>query len=376
MKKFIQIFGLFAATCLLITSSIFSGCSKSDDDEKESDKKTVIDTTGTKISYYVALTYKDALTGVTHAAYYHDSLVTLEVQSDGNAYANALFVDNGDVYVAGSDNNNAVYWKNGAIHYLPEGTSASGIYVANGNVYVCGFENATTGQQARYWVNDTPAYSLTNGSRAEGIVVDNTGHIYIVGYCSESSGIETLYYWVGTEGSMPSWKLAADATENACEGRAITLDYTHYDSNGLPFVCIASLEYARTGYMCKQWVNRRCTKLDQTSGNDLNDIVAVDGKLYSCGKIAKQAYYWVSTIASTGACKDVQAISLTDGSELTYATAISVLEDHVYVCGYRYTDRLPYIWKDGKQFNLLPNSVTSLSIDEVADISVIREKIQ
>src|ERR1700754_4448529 len=44
-----------------------------------------------------------------------------------------------DVYVAGSDNGQAVYWKNGTKVDLSGGTQATGIVVAGSNVYVCGY---------------------------------------------------------------------------------------------------------------------------------------------------------------------------------------------------------------------------------------------
>ena len=374
MKKsrlytFLMLLASFAT--LSVSSVSCTDDEKDDNGGNNNNNNDTVDTIGTRVFRYFCFSYTPNDSSKSCAAYYCDSLVVLQAQSNNGAvYANAIYVDSTDVYVAGSDNSSAVYWRNGAIHYLPEGAYASDIVVKNGHVYVCG----TGGGQARYWVDDTPAYSLADGYSAEGIDVDNDGNIYIVGY-NTSGDVETLRYWTGTAGQMSGFNLSAESSENACEGRAIALDYTHYDDNGHPYICIASLEYSRAGIMAKQWVNRRYTTVNTSSGNDMTDVMAVGGKLYTCGKYGKMAYYWVSDIANSGACNNLVATKLSDGSDEVLANALYVFEGKVYVVGTRTKDFTPYYWINGTE-TALPISVTSLGKIEMADICVVRCKVQ
>src|SRR5688572_16999533 len=69
-----------------------------------------------------------------------------------------------DVYVTGSLNGQAVYWKNGAAVTLTGGEIATGIVVVGTDVHVCGYGvSPTTGELvAKYWLNGV-ATDLTNG---------------------------------------------------------------------------------------------------------------------------------------------------------------------------------------------------------------------
>lgn len=377
MIKYFNKFATCLVLALLASAFVFTSCKKDDDDNNKGAESgdEYIDYEGTVVSHFMSLSFRGA-DGFDHAAYTKDLDVFVLDSLSVNSYANAIFVDGNDVYVAGCEDNTAVYWKNGAIHYLPEGTVASSITVKNGHVYACGYESTYFGDEARYWVDDTPAYPLKNGTRAEDIDVDDNGNIYIVGYKSEKTDAESLYYWVGAVGTMSGFKLNADAAENACEGRGIALDYTHYDDSGNPYICIASTEYASRGSMCKQWINRRAYMLDQTSGNDLFDIKCSKGKLYTCGNIARKAVYWESTINSNGRSDNVVVHALSDGSKMTYATALSVLEGHVYVVGWRADYGAFFIWKDGVDAtkSMAPFRLMQFDNVEISDIAVVRLK--
>jgi hypothetical protein len=79
-----------------------------------------------------------------------DNVSPLEWPRGVSGYANSVFVDSGDVYVAGGVNfeNSAVnilpcYWKNAIRSDLDIGTANAGhacsIFISKGNVYVCGY---------------------------------------------------------------------------------------------------------------------------------------------------------------------------------------------------------------------------------------------
>jgi hypothetical protein len=69
-----------------------------------------------------------------------------------------------DVYVAGSENNVAKYWKNGQAITLPGGTSASSIAIVGSDVYVAGYEYNGSVSVAKYGKNGV-AIPLTDGTK-------------------------------------------------------------------------------------------------------------------------------------------------------------------------------------------------------------------
>lgn len=80
--------------------------------------------------------------------------------------SNTLAVNNGDVYVAGAESLNgstilkATYWKNGTPIDLTTGLSGSAwadaVYVSGGDVYVAGIQVTSSGNQPCIWKNGTP----------------------------------------------------------------------------------------------------------------------------------------------------------------------------------------------------------------------------
>lgn len=98
----------------------------------------------------------------TYAHYYKNNI-------ENNLYhlyqseAYSIFVHDGDVYVAGYNIDapinkmRAVYWKNGQMLYLTDGSynaEAYSIFVYNGDVYVAGYEdNSSNKEVAKYWKN-------------------------------------------------------------------------------------------------------------------------------------------------------------------------------------------------------------------------------
>lgn len=104
----------------------------------------------------------------TKAAFWKNGSVTELTNSDSNAKANAIFISEGDVYVAGSVNNAAVIWKNSLPTMLTDGTSqaeAKSIAVKNENVYTVGYE----GSNPRLWKNGV-IQNLSDGN-LDGVAV-------------------------------------------------------------------------------------------------------------------------------------------------------------------------------------------------------------
>jgi hypothetical protein len=126
-----------------------------------------------------------------------------------------------DIYVAGSDNDTAVYWKNGVetkLSGVGTGSMATGIVAIGTNVYVCGYgPSPTTGNLvAEYWLNGVLT-SLSDGTQfvmASGIAVSGS-NVYVCGYAPFST---SAWVWKnGVATSLPSGEptgIAVDANGN------------------------------------------------------------------------------------------------------------------------------------------------------------------
>ena len=105
-----------------------------------------------------------------------------EIFTESNADFRSVFVENGDVYVAGTYNNGseyvASYWKNNIRIDLTDGTAPSyvdGFFVKNGDVYVIGSKELDNGNQDFIlWKNGTTTVispNVTLSSYLESIFV-------------------------------------------------------------------------------------------------------------------------------------------------------------------------------------------------------------
>jgi hypothetical protein len=142
------------------------------------------------------------------AAYWKNGILNL-LPSTGRSNAYWMAVNNGDIYIAGTNDTLAVYWKNGVKFTLNSSglytsLSAYSIFVDNNDVYIAGsLEIQNQNQNSRnatYWKNNS-VIMLTNyntaGDYAEsyGIFVKNN-IVYTVGiFYSNGSGLETPLYF-------------------------------------------------------------------------------------------------------------------------------------------------------------------------------------
>ena len=80
------------------------------------------------------------------------------------------------IYIAGSDDNDAVYWHNGRRIVLPKTgsrASASAIAVSGSNIYITGIDGGDDSFDAVYWLNGRRIVLPQTGVRtwASGIIV-------------------------------------------------------------------------------------------------------------------------------------------------------------------------------------------------------------
>ncbi len=343
---------LFSAAGILLS---FSQCSKDDSSESSDDNTTYphveSETQTCTHQVYIALSF-DSLsnTSMSYAAYYHNGLHILPTQTAGSAYANSICVVDSDVYVGGSDNLQACYWKNDKEYILPNGTSVSSIVVKGGHVYAVGYDATSTGDVARAWVDGTVL--TLDGARANALAVDDSCRLYATGYEDDrTNDIQNLRFWTGTKAEgMDYYRISVSSTSNSSCGYAASLDYKHFDSDNHPFFCIGGVEYTTKGQINYQWVNRRATTLATASGNLISGNYSFNGRLYSCGNDGKVAKYWVTTIDANGNGNDLGSSSLSDGSYTSTANSIFVREGVVYVVGYEINSSgvyVPRFWNNG-----------------------------
>jgi hypothetical protein len=99
-----------------------------------------------------------------------------------SGFAHGIASSGSDIYICGgvrlnssSFDNSAVYWKNGSIHYIPNGYAAQAITVSGDSVFTCG----SAGALDAYWVNDK-VQTIGTADIVFGIAVSG-GDVYVCG---------------------------------------------------------------------------------------------------------------------------------------------------------------------------------------------------
>jgi len=153
------------------------------------------------------------------AAYYKNG-VRINLSSGSlNASAQNIYVFGEDVYVVGYIINsagiyNAVYWKNGVMTTISSNNSTGGsIYVDNGNVYVGGTENINGNTIATIWENGVATnVGPPNLDSYCFQVITLNSDVYAVGYETDSAGNSEALLWKNgvttTLGPTPSYAYA------------------------------------------------------------------------------------------------------------------------------------------------------------------------
>jgi len=103
-----------------------------------------------------------------------------------------IAVTNNDVYVVGSNNNKAVFWKNGTQMELPEGIVAKSIQISEQDVYIVG----NNSNSAICWKNGTAMYLTYQDyiTEATSVFVDGKD-VYVAGMISKTGLNHKAVYW-------------------------------------------------------------------------------------------------------------------------------------------------------------------------------------
>lgn len=248
----------------------------------------------------------------TQATYWKNNIPTLLDQSDSESTATAVVVANNDVYISGSINHKACYWKNGNVVYLTGGTEAYDIKVVNNDIYVAGEENYV----ACYWKN----------------------------------GIKT------------------SLAESQNESRAYAISVA---GNDVYVAGTQSLGKSKYNFLALYWKNNEAVILDD--GGFAYDILSSGNDIYVAGDAYKNNY--IDNLSFAYWKNDTQIhVSVKDQNKI-YTYGLTVANNDVYVAGYinPYMIRQAAYWKNGKTnllFNASGSQMTDANDIEVVDNSV------
>jgi hypothetical protein len=252
------------------------------------------------------------------------------------------------VYIAGSNGSNAVYWKNGKLFSLTEGTSSHSIQVVGGDVHAAGEGYINSKLLAVYWGNGK-AVPLTNGP---GISIANSiyvvgNDVYVAGY--EAVGNENLTvakYW---KNGVPVALTAGSATNSGIAYSIFVVGSDVYVAG------VTSNAWLGKGY-ATYWKNGVAVALSDSNNSvgKAQSIYVKDNDVYVAGSVRNGLGYSGPYVAKYW--KNGKEFNLTDGKEWSAASFIYVSGNDVYVAGYEDDSLTGYsiakYWKNGTAFPL------------------------
>ncbi|TGV03361.1 hypothetical protein [Flavivirga rizhaonensis] len=314
---------------------LITGCSKDDDKANEDTPVADVYVTGTDDN---------------KAVYWKNGKKT--ILSDTNSSATSIFVtDNDDVYVAGSEGDNAVYWKNGAKTILDTNNAViNDIWVSqNDIVHAVGkrddLNSSINKSEAVYWKNDQENL-LYQGEKAVNILVKNET-VYIVGYFKNG---EVGYWKDGVQVILP-------------ENNVIIVDChsIHLNNNNLYIAANIITQESAPNMIGAYWLNNNLEELPEIENNSssVTDITIVDEKLFATGfekdkDNKSKAVYWMG---------DAKVI-LSNTSSRT--SGIFAMDNDIYISGYDENEQgiiQACYWKNMEQIFLPTDGLYTYPID-------------
>jgi hypothetical protein len=250
-----------------------------------------------------------------------------------------------NVYMAGTVNNAAVFWKNGQSTELAASSSAACIGVTGTDVFIGGQSNL----EPVYWKNGQ-LKSLSQGSATVNGIALSGSNVYFVGQATGSLFIDSAGGSNVNTNSAVYWKngILNELEPNSRGSAALGISFEGSDMYVVGHVFGAS-------DTAVQWKNG--VRTNYTSDNGQTEIayaVAFSGMdVYAAGINNNIPVYWKNGVMT--------ALNL-NGSPVPnsgYASAIAIVGTDVYIAGATTTQTNSYqatYWKNGVSTNLLNNT--------------------
>jgi hypothetical protein len=286
--------------------------------------------------------------GITNAVYWKNGVQVLLTDTLTDSRANAIFVNNGDIYVAGEINDTATYWKNGIPTKLGPGI-LYGIAIKDKDVYAVGVALTNGPDRAAYWKNRV--LDTLGVGRVESIAVDGD-NIYLVGYKNQSGvypdGVTRDYQ------AAVCWKNGREFFEYLTDGIAKVEGISAQDGN-------VYVSGSSRGPKPMYWKNGDSIIISPKSNalyGEANGIY-VDGKeVYLSGYVYIPTHHGAATFGAAYWDNGIVQLLPYVGKQ-SFAIAIAAQNNNIYVAGH---DDYPVYWKNGSRIQLGNHSGTVAAI--------------
>ena len=280
-----------------------------------------------------------------------------------DAAASSIYVSGNDVYVCGSIDGNAIYWKNGNPVTLGDGDATS-IAVSGNDVYVAGWMRGLAGDGIRacYWKNGNITY-LPFNTRSDNYW-DNypisskyslANSIFISGSDVYIAGGEQISRMTSPYPS-PSYAFCISAVywKNGNEIYLIKGPYAGSLADEAYSIFVDGQDvYACGALEAQYWKNGTSVYLP---GRTAKSIYVSEGDVYVAGSQPDgqsfQTYFGIFYREVAKYWKNGNPVNLSDGTKDAYPTSIAVSGNDVYVAGYEEAtagtrDFVAKYWKNG-----------------------------
>jgi hypothetical protein len=288
-----------------------------------------------------------ALAGYSVAAYWKNGVLIALTDTTNEfmtSYVTGIAVKDTDVYMSGTINSQAVYWKNGkVVNVGGPGSIGNGIAVNGNDVYVAGED---INNSPVYWKNGTEV-SLNGvaGEFADGIAISGND-VYVAGNDPYDGFI---FYW---KDGVLSPVISSPSSYNTY--------YLNSSQDGWVNIAVSGTDVYITGatpgfLTATYWKNGMPVyQLDHPTETSILNGIAINGTdIYVAGFYNDGAAYWKNG-----------TLNMLPGKLWAEASAIAVNGTDVYIAGFfngTYAGS-PVYWKNGTLYTLPGNVVNTTGI--------------
>ncbi len=266
------------------------------------------------------------------------AIITLTID---NLTVGSLVTVGPTVYVAGDDGDIVKLWRNGILTDITNETTDSNgnfIYVDKGDIYIAGYINNGAERIAAVWKNGEILYELTDGttdSKAKAVITDGED-VYITGYEDNDQSKKIAKVW---KNGIILYELT--------DGSNDALAYATYIESGDIYTVGYDKNMDNT-LVSKVW--RNGVLLHTLTNGDFDSIaysVAVNANdVYVTGYERNEN----NTLVAKVWRNDTELYALTDGQDSANAYSLFANGNDIYVAGYANNNqggRIAKVWLNG-----------------------------